>query len=315
MNAEGLTGLRQRGPLSGNAQTAALQLALDALLDAYPLRERCCARFEQRGMAERHRAADASALMEGCCVASTTGPRHPKDYPSAPISGTRCAVPDSKGKWERVMADRTDEQTILVALRTLEEYQTEAMLKTDEIYESALAALSRLVGDRDRLQQEVQDLGAIRDRSGTATEPGALGLVDRWRQQHEEAEFELNVCTAELDRYGIPREAGIAGLLRHIYHNRDTSFGAMRLACDGWQERAEAAETDVTRLRDALRQADELCEKPIREVEMGIHVASTGTAYGLAVRVRAALAARLSVEPNEQKELGDGTAVSESVKA
>ena len=104
--------------------------------------------------------------------------------------------------------------------------------------------------------------GGLRDQPVTLTPKEALAFVehyldtsarlaeaererDRLREtvdatvaQWDEWMAERDAVATELDRYGLPREEKVAGLLRHIYNNRDAAFGGMKLACDGWQEHA-----------------------------------------------------------------------------
>lgn len=68
---------------------------------------------------------------------------------------------------------------------------------------------------------------------------------------------ERDAVATELDRYGLPREALVADLLRHIYNNRDAAHGAAMLAIDQWKARAEAAEAA---LAEARKSADELAK-------------------------------------------------------
>lgn len=49
----------------------------------------------------------------------------------------------------------------------------------------------------------------------------------------------------ELARYGLPTDAGLSGLLHHIYANRDAAQGAAMFACEQWKERALAAEAQL----------------------------------------------------------------------
>lgn len=91
-----------------------------------------------------------------------------------------------------------------------------------------VAVIATLVTERDKLRETVD------------------ATVEQW----DEWMAERDRVALELDRYGLPREAKVAGLLRHIYNNRDAAHGAAMLAIDGWQERAVAAEAHIEALDD-----------------------------------------------------------------
>ena len=113
------------------------------------------------------------------------------------------------------------------------------VLESDEtgVWDAAARELDALVA---RLAEAERERDRLRE------------TVDATVAQWDEWMAERDAVATELDRYGLPREAKVTGLLRHIYNNRDAAFGGMKLACDGWQERAEAAEARVAALTGAL---------------------------------------------------------------
>ena len=54
----------------------------------------------------------------------------------------------------------------------------------------------------------------------------------------------------ECERYGLP--VGLAGLLRHIYGNRDLTISIWQMAAGDWKARALAAEGREEALRTAM---------------------------------------------------------------
>lgn len=99
----------------------------------------------------------------------------------------------------------------------------------------------------------------------------------------------------ELVRYGIDPSAGIGGLLRHIYNNRDAAHAAAMLAIDGWQERAVAAEARVVALTD---ERDDAIKEAVDLARYATDVAAIGeAAYRITTtRANAAEARLLSLE-------------------